>query len=360
MAKYLVLLFFMTSASLLAQTEINSFDANGNRTGKWEKKYTNGRVRYTGQFIQGKEVGVFYFFSEFNERHPYLIKEFKAGTNEAKVQFFSKEGILESEGTMLGKNKEGKWLFYARDGVSVILEENYLYGKLHGICNIFYKDGTLTEVSYYKNGVLHGTSKRYTDEGKLITEIPYTDGKINGKVFYYDNAGVIRETGHYDMDKRVGVWEFYVDGELVGTEEPNKKRDKPSYSLEEIQRRKAAKNPTKEYAKKTYTLEELEERKAARLPKEKLYPKDTLSLEELESRKKARLPEEKVYAKDTLSLEELQKRKLEKNPPKKSIPKRTYSLEELQERKEKRKPVENSYKKDTISWEELQKRKLKN
>ncbi|MFC2109223.1 toxin-antitoxin system YwqK family antitoxin [Bacteroidota bacterium] len=307
--KFFMFLFFIGIINLSAQTEINRFDANGDRTGKWEKKYTNGRIRYTGQFVNGKEVGKFYFYSEFNENHPYLVKNFVSGTNYAKVQFFSRNGILESEGKMVGKHKKGKWLFYGANGKTILVEENYLNGKLHGVSKIFYKDGTLTEESFYRNGVLHGTTKRYTDKGKMITNIPYVDGKIHGKVFYYDNEGVIRETGYYDMDKRVGRWEFYIDGELVGVDEPNKKVEKPSYSLEEIQRRKEAKNPKKNIPKKVFTLAEIEERKNKNNPIQKTIPKKTFSLEEIQERKEKRIPKKKIYKKDTLSIEELQKRK---------------------------------------------------
>ena len=34
---------------------------------------------------------------------------------------------------------------------------------------------------------------------------------------------MIRETGFYDEGKRVGRWEFYIDGVLAGFEEPDKK-----------------------------------------------------------------------------------------------------------------------------------------
>ena len=53
---------------------------------------------------------------------------------------------------------------------------------------------------------------------------------------------MIRETGFYDEGKRVGRWEFYIDGVLAGFEEPNKKKLKVSISLEEIKKRKERKN----------------------------------------------------------------------------------------------------------------------
>lgn len=261
---FLLLLFFLESTFVNAQNPINSYDHNGKKTGVWMKKYPNGNIRYSGQFLNDKEVGVFKFYSEFYSNQPYIIKKYKKNSNVCQVQFFTKTGVLESQGAMLGKNRVGKWLYYDVDGKSVVLEENYFQGKLSGVTNVYYKDGSLTEVRHYKNGILHGESLRYTDQGKLIAKIPYQNGKIHGKVFYYENTGVIRETGFYDQGKRVGRWEFYIDGALAGYEEPNKKIERAPVSLEEIQKRKAAKNPKKEIPKKIYTLEELEKRKAAR------------------------------------------------------------------------------------------------
>jgi antitoxin component YwqK of YwqJK toxin-antitoxin module len=349
------LLFFVNV--FFAQQNINLVDANGNRTGQWEKRYNNGKVRYRGQFINGKEVGHFFFYKEHSQSKPYLIKNFEATSNIADVQFFSNYGIVESEGKMIKKNRVGTWYYYASNGKTIILEETYKNGLLDGVVKIFYKDGILTEESYYKSGKRHGSSKRYTSEGKMISNIPYFKGKVHGKVFYYDNHGVIRETGHYDMEKRVGRWEFYIDGELAGVEEPNKKRDKPSYSLEEIQARKEAKNPKKIIPKRTFTLEEIQARKEERNPTEKEIPKKSYTLEEIQARKEARIPTEKIIEKKTFTLEEIQARKEAKNPTKEVIPKRTFTLEEIQARKEKKNPSKKVIEKKTYTLEEIQKRK---
>lgn len=234
----LFLVFIGSLSMLFAQKSVNRFDSNGNKTGTWVKKYTNGNIRYTGQFLNDKEVGVFKFYSEFYSNHPVIVKTYKPYSDICKVQFYTKTGLLESEGEMKVKNRIGKWLYYDIDGKTIVLEENYKQGKLSGIAKVYYKDGSLTEQSYYENGKLHGESTRYTEKGKLIARIPYKHGEIDGKVFYYHNTGVIRETGFYDHGKRVGKWEFYIDGVLAGFKEPNKKIEKEPMTLEELEERK--------------------------------------------------------------------------------------------------------------------------
>jgi len=229
------------SLNAIGQQSINQVDANGKKTGVWMKKYSNGNIRYKGQFINDKEVGVFKFYSEGYSSRPLIIKTYSSETALCKVEFFTNTGVRQSVGDMIGRLRTGKWLYYNNTGQKVILEENYLNDTLSGEKKIYYQDGTLTEVSHYKNGKLHGESLRYTDQGKLIEKVPYEEGKIHGKIFYYHNDGVIRETGFYDHGKRVGRWEFYIDGELAGFEEPNKKVEKEPVSLEEINKRKKKK-----------------------------------------------------------------------------------------------------------------------
>ena len=233
MIKYVFFFLVFGSFVITAQTSINKFDANGKKTGVWMKKYPNGNIRYTGQFVNDREVGVFKFYSEFYSNHPQILKTYKPNSNICNVQFFDKTGVLESQGEMLFRDRVGKWLYYESDGKTVVLEENYIKGKLSGVVNVFYRDGSLTEVKRYKNGLLHGESLRYTEKGKLIAKVPYQNGKIHGKVFFYHNTGVIREIGYYDQGKRVGRWEFYIDGVLAGYSEPNKKKEKTSKSSKE-------------------------------------------------------------------------------------------------------------------------------
>ena len=207
-----------------------------------DEKYRNENIRYQGQFVKDKEVGVFKFYSEFYSTNALIVKTYTFGNPISKVQYFTQTGKKESEGKLNGKTRIGKWTYFGRTGENVVLQESYVNDKLSGKKRVFYPDGSLTELNHYKNWRLHGESIRYTDKGKLIAKVPYENGKIHGKIFYYHHTGMIRETGFYDEGKRVGRWEFYIDGVLAGFEEPNKKKLKVSISLEEIKKRKERKN----------------------------------------------------------------------------------------------------------------------
>lgn len=209
------------------QTKINQFDKDGKRHGVWRKYYNNDRIRYQGQFDHGKEIETFKYFSAANSDHPVVIKEFNSDNRVAKVSFFAENGSLISKGKMEGKNRVGKWLFFHEDGKTVMSEENYVNGKLHGEYRTYYQSGKPTEIAYYKNGFLDSIYRKYSIKGHLYQHFSYKSGKLNGKAVYYNRkTGSLTTKGLFNDDVRVGTWENYVDGELISTEQPALKKDK--------------------------------------------------------------------------------------------------------------------------------------
>ncbi|HBI40833.1 MAG TPA: hypothetical protein DDY16_07805 [Tenacibaculum sp.] len=216
-----IILGLLVSNIAFAQ-KINQLDENGKRTGVWKKKYKNGNIRYKGQFENGKEVGVFKFYSIRSKSQPTIVKDFSGADGLANVKFYTRHGKLKSEGKMLGKKREGKWLYYFLDG-HVMSEENFTDNEYNGVVKNYYPNGRLTEETYYQHGLKHGTSKIYTESGTLLEALIYDNGKLNGEAKYFDVKGALKEKGMYKDGKRVGKWEFYIDGQLA-----KKKKEKLS------------------------------------------------------------------------------------------------------------------------------------
>ena len=213
---------FFTSKELNAQ-KINQFNANKQRTGVWKKYYPNKRIRYTGQFINGKEVGVFKFYDITDSKHPTIIKKYTANSDSVAVSFYSVNGVLKSKGIFIGKKRVGVWNYFFPDG-KLMSKEFYVDGKLDGELVNYYPNGKPAEISIYKNGLQNGLSQKYTSKGILIEEIMYINGKPNGVAKYFELTGLLKETGVYKDGKRVGKWEFYMDGEIASDEESKKKK----------------------------------------------------------------------------------------------------------------------------------------
>lgn len=224
LSRYIFILFLTLTAVIqntYAQGSTNQMDSEGKRNGVWKKYYTNNRIRYVGTFEHGKEVGTFKYYSASSSENPITVRKYHEKDGLADVQFFTTSGILESEGLMKGKNREGKWLFYHSDGKSIMSEENYLDGRLDGVYKTFYPNGELTEITNYKNGLIDGNYKKYSVKGLLYNDFNYSKGKLNGMAIYYSRkTGDLIKKGPFKDDMRVGTWENYVDGELVSTEQP--------------------------------------------------------------------------------------------------------------------------------------------
>jgi len=219
-----VLIILFSFQSVNGQEKINQFDTNGKRIGVWKKYYNNKRIRYQGQFKEGKEVGVFKYYSVLSSEYPTVIKTFLKNSSQANVQFFTEKGILESEGVMNGKNRIGKWLYYHPDGKSILSEENYVNGVLNGESKTYYLNGKTTEFSHFKNGKLHGNLKRYADNGILLDDLNYMNDKLHGAAKYFNMDGQLIYWGDYENDEKVGKWEFFENGKPEDFDEINQEK----------------------------------------------------------------------------------------------------------------------------------------
>lgn len=213
---------FFTSKECNAQ-KINQFNANKQRTGPWKKYYPNKRIRYTGQFVNGKEVGVFKFYDITDSKNPTIIKKFSATSDSIDVSFYTVSGVLKSKGVFIGKKRVGEWKYFFTDG-KLLSKEFYVDGKLDGELINYYPNGKPAEISIYKFGLKNGLSQKYTSKGILIEELMYRKGKPNGVAKYFELTGLLKEKGVYKDGKRVGKWEYYLDGEMASDEDNKKKK----------------------------------------------------------------------------------------------------------------------------------------
>jgi len=198
----LFVVFFFFVLGIFSQ-KINQFDAKNQRTGIWKKLYPNQKIRYEGQFKNGKEIGVFKFYDESNSKHPSIIKSFSEKTDSVKVDFFSLKGILQSRGFFIEKNRVGKWQFFFKDG-KIMSEEFYNQGKLEGKVINYYPNGKTTEITDYKDGLKHGISQKFSSDGILIEEVTYENGILNGAAKIFELKGNLKEKGLYKNGKKFG------------------------------------------------------------------------------------------------------------------------------------------------------------
>jgi antitoxin component YwqK of YwqJK toxin-antitoxin module len=210
---YVLFTCFFSSDKISAQ-KINQFNENKQRIGTWVKYYSDDKIRYTGQFENGKEIGVFKFYDISSSQFPVIIKTYSKNEAAVLVEFYTITGKLQSKGLFKGKNRIGNWVYYFKDG-KIMSEEVYKDGKLDGKLVNYYPNGKATEITFYKDGIKEGLSQKYSSDGVLIEEITFKKGKQNGPAKYFELNGNLKEAGSYKDGKRVGEWEYYLDGEVT-------------------------------------------------------------------------------------------------------------------------------------------------
>jgi antitoxin component YwqK of YwqJK toxin-antitoxin module len=220
---FLVFTFFacyLTSENCKAQ-KTNQFNANNKRTGVWEKYHPNKRIRYTGKFENGKEIGVFRFYDRTTSEKPVIIKTFFKDSDSLFVKFYTVKGNIKSEGALNGRKRVGSWKYFYPNG-AIMSRENYKDGALHGEQLVYYPTGQITEFSEYKNGLLEGSTRKFSSKGILIEEITYIKGIPNGLAKFFELNGDLKETGIYKDGERDGNWKYYLEGEIASEEEEKK------------------------------------------------------------------------------------------------------------------------------------------
>ena len=224
-----VTLFFLIITSIsFAQ---NLYNADGNRHGKWTGIYDDTKnLRYEGEFNNGKEVGVFYLYDNTKKRVVLATRNYTASNGIVTETYFDQKGNKVSEGTSKNAKKQGKWIYYFKDGKGIMSEENYVNGVLDGEAKTYYKNGKPLEIKKYKNNTLYGKYQRFTEQGNLLQNLNYVNGKLEGLGEYYTSSGNIYTKGKYSNNNKVGHWPIYdKNGNEVSlnkTQITNPKRNK--------------------------------------------------------------------------------------------------------------------------------------
>lgn len=212
-------LVLICSGSLWAQGTINGYDEGGNRHGVWKKYYEGSKqLRYQGTFEHGKEVGTFTFYCEDCKDKPALVKVFEPNSSLASLTYFAKNGKKTSQGKMDGRIRVGAWLYYHKDGSTVMSQETYKNGEIHGQKITFYPDGTKTEILTYVDGVIQGANLYYSPAGVLIKELNYDNGELHGAATYYGPTGDVIIKGQYKRGAKDGLWQYFKNGKITKEE----------------------------------------------------------------------------------------------------------------------------------------------
>lgn len=223
----IVITVFCFSSTLYAQSDFNKLDENGKKHGVWKGVYEESkRPRYEGTFNHGKEIGLFTYFDDAKEATVMATREFNSKDNSAYTIFYDQNKNKVSEGKVVNKLHDGPWTYYHEASKIVMTLENYKNGKLDGLKSINFPSGVVAEQTNYKNGVKEGVYKKYTEKGVVLEESFYVKGEFNGASTFKGPDGLVVAKGMFKQGKKVGIWQFFENGKLVGKENFNKPQKK--------------------------------------------------------------------------------------------------------------------------------------
>jgi antitoxin component YwqK of YwqJK toxin-antitoxin module len=218
-----VLLVFFFCQTVFAQTSFNALDDKGRKHGVWKGVYEgSGRPRYEGNFEHGVETGVFNFFDDTKAKAIIATREFKSQENSCYTIFYDQKKNVVSEGKEINRLREGQWKYYHKESKVIMTSENYKKGKLEGIRTVYYKSGKVVDETIYKNGLKDGVYKKYSENGIVLENSFFKNGEYDGEAFYKDPNNLIVAKGKFVNGKKVGKWQFFVNGKMTSEEDMDK------------------------------------------------------------------------------------------------------------------------------------------
>lgn len=203
-----IFIFLIFSFSIFAQNEpVNRMDSQGRKQGLWKKVDDQGKLVYEGRFVNNVPTGEFRYYHETGELKS--ISNFLNGVHKVKTTMFHPNGKSASEGIFVDQIKDGEWKYWDTDG-TLIAVENYKLGIKEGLWATYSAGtGTLLQEEHFLDGKLHGVCKSYFTDGNPSNLITYVNGKRNGLSESYLTDKKVATHGHYHNNRKTGIWEYY-------------------------------------------------------------------------------------------------------------------------------------------------------
>lgn len=215
---FYIILFLLFSTGIIAQK--NQLDNEGRRHGSWKVNFEGTEnPKFEGNFQHGKETGIFKFYKKGFYEHPAAIMNFEGAQDSVHVTYYTQKGKPISEGMMLEKKREGKWIYYHQKSDSIMMTEIYKNDKLNGSQKTYFPNGKLAEKTNYLNGKKDGESFIYADNGQVTKELHYKQGELHGPANYFTPEGIKTIEGQYTDGRKTGNWKYFSEGELEREED---------------------------------------------------------------------------------------------------------------------------------------------
>jgi antitoxin component YwqK of YwqJK toxin-antitoxin module len=203
-----LLLLLITMMLVFPVAAQNRTDEHGLRQGKWTGTYSNGAVRYKGQFRNGKPYGTFFYYYPTGALKAKMT--YSDSGHVARVTSYHLNGKPMAAGKFVDRKKDSTWRYFSETDGKLVLEENYSHGVKNGPVIIYYAgSGKPSEITEYKNGLKNGRWIKYFPDGKISTAGFYVNDTLQGEYTVYDITGKRLIQGSYKNGLQNGPWLTY-------------------------------------------------------------------------------------------------------------------------------------------------------
>lgn len=199
-------LFLLTGLlfALVDANAQNNVDAKGRKQGRWSKTYSDGKLKYEGEFKDDCEVGDFKYYNKDGSLKEKISYKGDCKTGYCEVYYC--KGQVMSSGEYLNKKKNGVWSYYSVDG-KLLSKETYKEGLKEGEETIWDTKGNVLEKINYKKGKKNGENYKYLYAEGFQT-YTYVDDVKEGDYRNYYSDKQPRIEGQYSSGKKDGVWTY--------------------------------------------------------------------------------------------------------------------------------------------------------
>jgi len=180
--------------------------------GPFKYFYKDGVLSYEGFYINGKQEGKAYSYSQ--EGKLIRISEYENDVLMSHL-VYKKNGDLDYEINF--KNLNGT-IERTLDGKLETSTTTYVNGVRQGPYTLKEADGVIRSELFYQNDKVHGLAKYYNQTGVLTAEITRVLGKTHGPATYYSHLGNVTSKSNFNAGDEEGLeTTFYQDGSISRT-----------------------------------------------------------------------------------------------------------------------------------------------
>jgi antitoxin component YwqK of YwqJK toxin-antitoxin module len=115
------------------------------------------------------------------------------------------------------KPYSGKLVTHYENG-TIKMESSFKKGMKHGEFRVYFNNGQLNEIRYYRKNVMSGHWITWNEKGIRVGEAGYKNGLKHGKWLVWSDEGNLLYEMYYSKGIKRGTWKNYNEqGEVIDT-----------------------------------------------------------------------------------------------------------------------------------------------